>query len=93
MSVEALESLQLPVHYDSFLLRTWRTTTGGKSRWMIENVMTGERHVFTELADLVLFLRSQAHGMADDPYTPRPARHRRSFRHTNLTNTSDSAKE
>ena len=48
MTMDALESLlQTPVTYDSYLLRTWRTAGGGNSHWMIENVMTGDRHTFT----------------------------------------------
>ena len=71
MARETLESLlQIPVHYDSFLLRTWRTAAGGEQRWMIEDVITGERNTFTALPELVIFLRNYAHVGAR-------ARHRR----------------
>lgn len=44
-------------NYDSFLLRTWQPKNGGSWRWMLESVMTGDRHFFSNLPDLVLFLR------------------------------------
>jgi hypothetical protein len=57
MARDALESLlHTPVNYDSFLLRRWRTAAGGDWRWMLEDVMTGSRHTFTNLPDLVIFL-------------------------------------
>jgi len=37
---------------------------------MLENVMTGARHTFTELPELVLFLRDHTHEHSE------PARHR-----------------
>jgi hypothetical protein len=65
MNREALESLlPTPVTYDSFLLRTWRTAAGGVAHWMIENVMTGDRHTFTDLPDLVIFLRDHSGQMS-----------------------------
>ena len=69
--METLESLQgMPTHYDSYLLRTWRPARGGKRCWMLENVRTGARHTFTELPELVLFLRDHTHEHSE------PARHR-----------------
>ena len=76
MSGDALESLRLPVEYDSFLLRTRRSASGGQWRWMIENVMTGERHTFTELPELVLFLRNDAHGNENQRHPHQPPGHR-----------------
>ena len=61
MSNDTLESLlRIPVHYDSFLLRIWHTAVGNDWHWMLENVATGERHTFTELPELVIFLRDHA---------------------------------
>lgn len=45
-------------HYRSFLLRLWRAGDGAASEWrvVLEDVITGERHAFTDLASLVRFL-------------------------------------
>jgi len=57
---DALETLQdIPTRHESYLLRTWRTPSGAR-RWMIENVMTGERHTFTDLPAFVMFLRASS---------------------------------
>lgn len=44
--------------YDSFLLRLWRESEQGAWRASLENVMTGERHSFPDLASLYAFLRA-----------------------------------
>jgi hypothetical protein len=57
---DALETfLDTAAKYESYLLRTWCTASGAR-RWMIENVMTGERNTFTDLPALVLFLRASS---------------------------------
>jgi hypothetical protein len=65
---DALEPIsETPVQYESYLLRIWRTAAGGSRRWMLEQVVTGERHTFTNLPDLVLFLRDQAGAARSGP--------------------------
>ncbi len=57
---DALETfLDTATRYESYLLRTWCTASGAR-RWMVENVMTGERHTFTDLPALVMFLHASS---------------------------------
>jgi hypothetical protein len=44
--------------YHSFLLRVWREGEQGAWRSSLENVMTGERHSFPNLASLYDFLQA-----------------------------------
>ena len=70
--IDALEMpLDIPTKHESYLLRTWRTASGAR-RWMIENVMTGERNTFTDLPALVLFLRASS---AEGHHNTRASRH------------------
>ena len=94
MTMDALESLlQTPVTYDSYLLRTWRTAGGGNSHWMIENVMTGDRHTFTNLPDLVIFLRDHSGEVSADRSSCRQPRHRSPYIPVLPRMTADSAEE
>lgn len=73
---DALETfLDTATKYESYLLRTWRTASGDR-RWMIENVMTGDRHTFTDLPDLVIFLHTSSADGHRNVRTSRPHRHR-----------------
>jgi hypothetical protein len=46
-----------PLH-QSYLLRVWRESPNGAWRASLENVITGQRHYFTRLTDLVVFLEN-----------------------------------
>ncbi len=94
MNRESLESLlPTPVTYASYLLRTWRTAAGGVSHWMIENVMTGDRHTFAELPDLVIFLRDHAGETSTGQRSCSQPRHRSVRRATPPTSTADLAED
>jgi hypothetical protein len=45
-------------HY-SYLLRLWRSGADGEWRASLQSVQNGERHMFVDLASLVVFLVDQ----------------------------------
>jgi hypothetical protein len=47
--------------YHSFLLRLWRESEQGGWRASLENVTTGERQGFPDLASLFAFLHAKCH--------------------------------
>lgn len=51
----------VPSHYMSYLLRVWRVGEQGRTtcRALLENVTTGERAGFSDLAGLLVFLEKQ----------------------------------
>ncbi len=53
-----------PSHYMSYLLRVWGVAGQGPRglRALLENIATGERAGFSDLAGLVAFLEQQAAG-------------------------------
>ena len=50
--------------YLSFLLRLWRESEHGAWRASLENVLTGERRGFPNLASLLAFLEAECQRMA-----------------------------
>ena len=53
-----------PSMYLSFLLRLWRESEHGAWRASLEDVITGERHSFPNLASLFAFLEAECRRMA-----------------------------
>jgi hypothetical protein len=50
--------------YHSFLLRLWRDSEQGAWRASLENVTTGERHGFANLASLYAFLQAKCRAIS-----------------------------
>lgn len=53
-------------HYQSFLLRLWRTGEGRVCRVMLEHVDSHERHGFADVEALCTFLRQQARASTEE---------------------------
>ena len=62
----------VPSHYTSYLLRVWRVGEQGRTtcRALLENIATGERVGFSDLAGLKMFLETQA---IENPEQPQEA--------------------
>ena len=56
----------------SYLLRLWQEEPGGEQRAMLRNVLSGDRHHFSSLADLFTFLQERGCTLS----SPSPANRR-----------------
>jgi len=59
--------------YSSYLLRLWQEESGGESRALLQEVMSGESCSFASLESLFAFLRASQEGLegADPSVRPR----------------------
>jgi hypothetical protein len=59
--------------YASYLLRVWREGSDGAWRASLESVVTGERHYFSDLEKLLVFIQSDGGRLAQgDAKGPAP---------------------
>jgi hypothetical protein len=54
-------------HYQSYLLRLWRTGDDGPWRATLEDTLSSERHSFADVESLYAYLRQQMSDVARSP--------------------------